>query len=63
MHAIFIALIVLALLAILGVLATGIVGLFRGQSPRQSNRLMWYRVALQFAALVLMALLMLTVRS
>jgi Hypoxia induced protein conserved region len=47
------------LLAILGVLATGIVGMFRGGDARRANRLMRYRVMLQFGLLMLMALFML----
>jgi hypothetical protein len=51
--------IVVFLLAILGVLATGIVQMFRGGDPRRANRLMRYRVMLQFGVLMLMALFML----
>jgi hypothetical protein len=47
------------LLALLGVLATGVVGLFRGSDPRRSNRLMQYRIMLQFGVVVLMGLAML----
>lgn len=51
--------IVVFLLAILGVLAIGIVWMFRGGDPRRANRLMRYRVMLQFGLLMLMALFML----
>jgi hypothetical protein len=53
------AIVVVFLLAILGVLATGIVRMFRGGDPRRANRLMRYRVMLQFGLLMLMALFML----
>jgi hypothetical protein len=51
--------VVVFLLAILGVLTAGIVRMFRGGDPRRTNRLMRYRVMLQFGLLMLMALFML----
>ena len=45
-----------ALLAILGVLGTGIFQLFRGGDPRRATRLMRYRVILQFGLLMLLGL-------
>jgi VIT1/CCC1 family predicted Fe2+/Mn2+ transporter len=62
MHVFFILMMVAALLAVLGVLVLGVVGLVTGRSSRRSNRLMQYRVALQFLALMLMALFMLVSR-
>lgn len=57
-------LVIIAMLATLGVLIAGMVGLVRGTSdPRRSNRLMRYRVMLQAAALALFALLMTLLKS
>ena len=57
-------LVVIAMLATLGVLIAGMVGLVRGTNdPRKSNRLMRYRVMLQAAALALFALLMSLLKS
>ena len=57
-------LVVIAMLATLGVLIAGMVGLVRGTNdPRRSNRLMRYRVMLQAAALALFALLMTLLKS
>jgi hypothetical protein len=57
-------LVMIAMLATLGVLIAGMVGLVRGTSdPRRSNRLMRYRVMLQAAALALFALLMTLMKS
>jgi hypothetical protein len=54
----------IAMLATLGVLIAGMVGLVRGTNdPRRSNRLMRYRVMLQAAALALFALLMTLLKS
>jgi hypothetical protein len=54
----------IAMLATLGVLIAGMVGMVRGTNdPRQSNRLMRYRVMLQAAALALFALLMTLLKS
>jgi hypothetical protein len=50
----------LTMLAILGVLAAGIIGVAAGQNPRRSNALMRARVALQGTALVLFVLLLLS---
>lgn len=60
----FLIILVLALmLATLGVLIAGMVGLVRGGDPRRSNQLMRWRVILQAGALLLFALLMSLVRS
>jgi ABC-type Na+ efflux pump permease subunit len=48
---------ILVMAGVLGVLVLGIVGVARGGDPRQSNRLMRWRVILQAAALLLLALL------
>jgi hypothetical protein len=57
-------LVVIGMLATLGVLIAGMVGLVRGNSdPRRSNRLMRYRVMLQAAVLALFALLMTLLKS
>lgn len=54
----------LLMLATVGVLIAGMVGLVRGGGdPRKSNRLMRWRVILQAAALLLFALLMSLMRS
>lgn len=52
------------MLATVGVLIAGMVGLVRGGGdPRKSNQLMRWRVILQAAALLLFALLMSLMRS
>jgi hypothetical protein len=45
-----------AMLATLGVLVFGIIGLFRGADPRRSNKLMQARIGFQFLALLLVFL-------
>lgn len=54
----FTVLLVLALVAVLGVLGAGVVTMIRGNNPRLSNRLMQGRVMFQALALVLLAILM-----
>ena len=57
-------LVAIAMLATLGVLIAGMVGMVRGTNdPRRSNRLMRYRVLLQAVALALFALLMTLMKS
>jgi hypothetical protein len=63
MHAFLTVLIVILMLATLGVLVAGMVGLVREGDPRKSNRLMQWRVALQAAAIVLFAIMMSLLRS
>lgn len=46
------------MVAILGVLGAGMVGVARGGNPQRSNRLMQWRVILQGVALVIFVLLM-----
>ena len=53
----------LAMLATLGVLLAGVLVMAGGQGDsRRSNRLMRWRIGLQFVALVLFAILLLLVR-
>ncbi|TQF76501.1 twin transmembrane helix small protein [Elioraea sp. Yellowstone] len=56
-------LVVAAMLATLGVLLAGVVGLARGADPARSNALMRWRVLLQFTALALLFLLMWLLRG
>ncbi|WPB85216.1 twin transmembrane helix small protein [Sediminicoccus rosea] len=56
-------LVALAMLATLGVLFAGLIGMARGVSGATSQKLMRYRVLLQGAALVLFALLMLSLKG
>jgi hypothetical protein len=59
-----IIMVALLMLATVGVLIAGMVGLVRGGGdPRRSNQLMRWRVILQAAALLLFALLMSLMRS
>jgi hypothetical protein len=61
----FLAILVgLLMLATLGVLFAGMIGLVRGGgNPQRSNQLMRWRVILQGAALLLFALLMTLLKS
>jgi hypothetical protein len=64
MRAVFTVFIALLMLATLGVLFAGMVGMVRGgDNPRRSNKLMQWRVILQGAALLLFAILMSLLRS
>lgn len=58
MHAVLTVLIGILLLATLGVLLVGAIGMARGVDPRRSNKLMQWRVALQASALLLLILMM-----
>jgi hypothetical protein len=51
------------MLAVLGVLLAGVVGLARGGDPARSNRLMRWRVVLQATALVLFLILLTLLRG
>ncbi len=53
----------LLMLGTLGVLFAGLLGMARGGDPARSNQLMRWRVMLQGAALLLLALLMTVLRS
>jgi Hypoxia induced protein conserved region len=55
-------LVVIAMLAVLGTLALGIISMARGDDPRRSNRLMQSRVLLQGLALLLFAIFMMLYR-
>ncbi|MBN8873083.1 MAG: twin transmembrane helix small protein [Rhodospirillales bacterium] len=63
MHAVLTVLIGLMMLGTLGVLVAGMVGMVRGGDPQRSNQLMRWRVILQGAALVLLAIMMSLLRS
>jgi hypothetical protein len=64
MKAFLIILVALTMLATLGVLFAGLIGLARGSpDPRRSNRLMQWRVILQGSAILLLLLLMSLLRS
>ncbi len=63
MHAFLTVLIGVLMLATLGVLIAGMVGLVREGDPRRSNRLMQWRVLLQGAAILLFVILMSLLRS
>ena len=63
MHTFFSVLLGLVLLAVLGVLAAGMIGMVREGDPRRSNKLMQWRVALQALAILLFAAMMMLMRS
>ncbi len=64
MKIVLMILIGLLMLATLGVLVAGVVGLARGGGdPRRSNKLMQYRVLLQAGALLLFLVLLALLRS
>ena len=56
-------LVVLAMLATLGVLFAGLVGLARNADGARQNRLMQARIGMQFVALALFGLLLLISRA
>lgn len=58
MQTVLSVLVALAMLATLGVLVAGVVGLARGSDPARSNALMRWRVLLQFGAVLLFVLLL-----
>ncbi len=63
MHGFLAVLIGILMLATLGVLIAGMVGLVREGDPRRSNKLMQWRVLLQGAAILLFVILMSLLRS
>ena len=63
MHGFLTVLIGVMLLAVLGVLVAGMVGMVRAGDPRRANKLMQWRVILQGATIVLLVLLMSLLRS
>jgi hypothetical protein len=58
MHAFLTVLIGILMLATLGVLIAGMVGMVRAGDPRRSNKLMQWRVLLQGLAILLFAIFM-----
>lgn len=63
MHFFLTALIGVLLLATLGVLIAGMVGMVRETNPRRSNKLMQWRVILQGMTILLFIILMSLLRS
>jgi hypothetical protein len=63
MHGFLTAMIAILMLATLGVLLAGVVGMVREGDPRRSNKLMQWRVLLQGAAILLFVILMSLLRS
>jgi predicted membrane-bound mannosyltransferase len=63
MHAFLTVLIGILMLATLGVLIAGMVGLVREGDPRRSNKLMQWRVLLQGAVILLFVIFMSLLRS
>jgi hypothetical protein len=57
---ILVVLLLVVMLAILGVLGAGMIGVARGGNPQRSNKLMQARVVLQGVALLLFVLLMMS---
>jgi len=63
MHSVLVILIGILMLATLGVLIAGMIGLVREGDPRRSNKLMQWRVLLQGSAILLFIILMSLLRS
>ena len=63
MHSFLVVLIGILMLATLGVLVAGMVGMVREGDPRRSNKLMQWRVLLQGAAILMCVILMSLLRS
>jgi hypothetical protein len=63
MHTFFTVLIGLMMLATLGILVAGLVGMVRETDPRRSNKLMQWRVILQGATILLFVILLSLLRS
>lgn len=63
MHSFLAVLVGILMLATLGVLIAGMVGMVREGDPRRSNKLMQWRVLLQGAAILLFIILMSLLRS
>jgi choline-glycine betaine transporter len=55
-------LVVVAMFAVLGTLALGVISLAKGGNPQRSNKLMQSRVLLQMLALALFAIFMMLFR-
>jgi hypothetical protein len=62
MDVLLILLLVLAMLATLGVLFMGVIGMARGDSPTRANKLMQNRIVLQGAAIAIFTVLLLLLR-
>jgi hypothetical protein len=62
MDVFLIILLVLAMLATLGVLFMGVIGMARGDSPARANKLMQNRILLQGAAIVIFTILLMMLR-
>lgn len=60
MHVFLTVLLVLMMLGLLGVLGFGVTNMIRGGNPQRSNKLMQARVVMQGAALLILAILMMT---
>lgn len=62
MNAFLFTLLILTMLAVLGVLGMGLVAMARGGefNAKYGNRLMWWRVRLQIAAVVLFVLVVIS---
>lgn len=63
MQTVLMILVAIAMLATLGVLLAGVVGLARGNDPTRGNVLMRWRVLLQFGAILLFMLLVAIARG
>jgi ABC-type Na+ efflux pump permease subunit len=63
MHGFLTVLIGILLLAVLGVLAAGMIGMVQAGDPRRANKLMQWRVILQGATILLFVILMSLLRS
>jgi hypothetical protein len=63
MHTFLTVLVGVLLLATLGVLIAGLLGMVREPDPRRSNKLMRWRVILQASAIVLLVIMMSLLRS
>jgi hypothetical protein len=63
MHAFLTVMVGILMLATLGVLVAGMIGMVREGNPRRSNKLMQWRVLLQGATILLFMILMSLLRS
>ncbi len=63
MHAFLTVLLGISMLATLGVMLAGMLGLVRNPDPRRSNKLMQWRVILQATTIALFVILMSLLRS
>ncbi len=63
MHTFLMVMTGILLLATLGVLLAGLIGMVREQDPAKSNKLMRWRVILQASAIILLVIMMSLLRS